>query len=1102
VQDCCNINFDFSYSQDICNPFLVQFSSIGTGFVNPYWSFGDGSAITNTFNPTHAYASPGNYVVKFSVQNAGCIDTITKTISLIIIPDDIISTPDTTICINSTKQLRTRTALNFCWSPTTYLDDPLSPNPTTSAKQNITYYFTAQVVGTSVINNGNFNNGNSGFTSEYNYANPNITEGQYFVGTNPRTWNPSLSNCGDHTTGNGNMLLVNGAPTPDINVWKQTVNVTPNTNYAFSTWIQALWPPNPAQLSFSINGADIGTLITASLPTCTWTQFYTTWNSGSNTSATISIVNKNTFVQGNDFALDDISFAPVLVKKDSVKINVNTPFIKSTNDSTVCSGSKIQLNTSGALSYSWSPGTGLSNTSIPNPIATINNSITYFVAGTNNFGCVAKDTVNFIAVPNPVVSKSNDTSLCGSSPVQLFAGGGVSYSWTPASSLNNPNINNPIATPLVTTVYHVTVTNAVGCSKTDSVKITVGGLPVITKSNDTSVCGNTSVQLHAGGGSTYSWTPAFGLSDVDIGNPIATPLTTTKYYVTVTNAAGCSKMDSILITVKNSPVVTKSNDTSVCLNSNVQLLAGGGASYTWTPAGSLNNSNVNNPVATPLVTTIYHVVITNAAGCSKSDSVKITVNDLPVISKSNDTGVCNNASVQLFASGGNSYSWTPAATLNNANISNPVATPAATTTYYVKVTNAAGCSKSDSIKIITSAPPIITKSGDMSICKNTSTQLFAAGGSTYLWSPSATLNNAGIPNPVATPGAATTYYVIVTNAFGCAKTDSVKVGINPVAVIAKSNDTLICNNASVKIFAAGGSSYLWSPASSLDDPTSSSPLASPSTTTLYKVAIKDSYSCSYTDSVKVSVRSAAIFNVTPDGSTCVGSSKQLEASGGDSYTWAPASGLDNANISNPVANPIASTTYTVTIHENTCNETAVLTTNVTVLPSPEINASSSNDLTCSLGSSQLTVTGGTNYTWAPSTGLNNSNISNPVATPAGTTLYKVTGTGANGCSGSDTVTVKVNFNINALYLLPNSFTPNGDGLNDCFGVKYWGVVNDLDFSIYNRYGERIFHSTDPANCWDGTYKGKPQNANVFVYIVKAKTACGNVDRKGTVALLK
>ena len=797
----------------------------------------------------------------------------------------------------------------------------------------------------------------------------------------------------------------------------------------------------------------------------------------------------------------------------SLKIPVDTILFKQNIDSVRikdsiynCSSFDFKglgyTNTSAIASWKWSFGDG-------GTALTQNASHTYMTSGTFTVKLVATD-INGCkdSISKPVttsvltITKSNDTSLCGSSPVQLSAGGGIMYSWTPVSSLSNPGINNPVATPLVTTTYYVTVTNASGCTKIDSVKITVNTFPVITKSNDTTVCGNSSVQLTAGGGSTYSWSPASGLNNSNISNPVATPLTTTKYYVTVTTAAGCAKADSILITVKSAPAVTKSNDTSVCLNSSVQLTAGGGSSYSWSPASSLSNPNINNPVATPLSTTKYYVTVTNATGCSKTDSIKIAVNALPVISKSKDTGICNNASVQLFAGGGTSYIWTPAATLNNPGISNPIATPAGTTTYFVTVTNAAGCSKNDSIKVSTSPLPVISKSNDTVICKNSSVQIFAAGGFTYLWSPASGLNNPAISNPVATPVAAKTYYVVVTNAGGCSKTDSVKIGINPVPVITKSNDTLICNQTSVKLFVGGGSSYLWSPASSLDNPASASPVASPLSTTLYRVVIKDSYSCDFEDSVKVSVRSVAMFTITPDGSTCFGSAKQLQASGGDSYIWTPANGLNNPNISNPVANPATSTSYTVTIQENTCNETGTLTTNLAVLPIPDITATSSNDLTCTLGSSQLIATGGTNFTWTPALGLTNSNIANPIAAPANTTLYKVTGIGPNGCQGSDTVTVKVDFNINTLYLLPNSFTPNGDGINDCFGVKHWGVVKDLDFSIYNRFGERVFHTNDAASCWDGTYKGKPQNVNVFVYIIKAKTACGTIERKGTVALLK
>src|SRR5206468_1850905 len=127
--------------------------------------------------------------------------------------------------------------------------------------------------------------------------------------------------------------------------------------------------------------------------------------------------------------------------------------------------------------------------------------------------------------------------------------------------------------------------------------------------------------------------------------------------------------------------------------------------------------------------------------------------------------------------------------------------------------------------------------------------------------------------------------------------------------------------------------------------------------------------CTYKDSVKVNVRPPAVFAVSPGASVCFGTPKQLYASGGDSYGWTPANDLNNPNISNPIATPGSSATYTVTIHESTCNETGVLSTTLIVLPLPDIRASSSNDLTCTVGVSQLNATGGITYLWTPSTGL-------------------------------------------------------------------------------------------------------------------------------------
>lgn len=949
------LDFDFSYKQDICNPLTVQFTGIGNSLTNTFWDFGDGNTSTGNVNSLHTYTATGNYLVKFSIGNGVCSDTIRKTIPINVVWDNLILTPDTTICYGSTKQLRTVPSLSFCWTPTAFLNNPLLANPITSTPQDITYYFTAEVTGTNIITNGNFSGGNSGFTSQYNFTANNITEGQYFVGANPQTWNASLSACRDHTSGNGNMMLVNGSPTPDVNVWRQTVTVTPNTNYAFSTWIQALWPPNPAQLQFSINGKDIGQLITASLPTCTWTQFYTTWNSGNTTTATISIVNKNTAIQGNDFALDDISFAPVFIKRDSVIIRVENPLVKTNADTTICPGSTVQLNTTGAQTYTWSPAAGLSNTSIANPVASPAALTQYIVTGTTVNGCIAKDTVAVNLFAKPTIVVSNDTTICRNAQVQLSATGGVGYNWTPAATLSNPLISNPIATPTANT----------------------------------------------------------------------------KYYVTITDNNTCRHLDSVLVSLRPDAVFSVNTPAPVCRFDSVQLNASGGNIYSWQPVNGLSNVTIANPKAAPDVTTDYNVTITETT-CNQSQTLvaRVTVMPLPPVNavKANDID-CINAQAQLTASGANQYVWSPSATLNNSSIFNPIATPATSTQYIVTGTNANGCSAKDTINVDVFEKPNIVVSDDVTICKNQQTQLNVnvSGIASYTWSPAGTLNNPSISNPIASPVVSTKYYVVIT----------------------------------------------------------------------------DAINCQYMDSVEVSVRPDAVFSINSPGQVCKNGSFQLNASGGDIYSWLPAGGLSNTGISNPVATPLATTDYSVTITENVCNQTATLTTRVAVLPVPTINAAKSNDIDCSNDRSQLSAMGAVQYIWAPATTLNNPAIFNPVATPLATTDYIVEGTDASGCKGYDTISVKVD-NINKSgYLMPSAFTPNNDGLNDCYGIKYWGVIQELEFSIYNRWGQRIFFTKNAGQCWDGTYKGVEQDGGVYVYMVKAKTTClPEVFRKGTFVLVR
>jgi gliding motility-associated-like protein len=625
---------DFHYKQDICNPLSVQFIGDGNNLTNPYWDFGDGNTTTGNTTVVHPYAAFGNYTVRFGIQSGSCKDTITKVIPINVTTANLILTPDTTICFNTTKQLRAQPALSFCWSPTTYLNNPSVQNPVTSTPRKMTYYYTAEVTGNNIITNGDFTNGNTGFTSKYNFANPNITEGQYFVGARPQAWNTLLGDCHDHTTGTGNMLMVNGSPIANEYVWSSTITVTPNTNYAFSAWLQNLnvnvMTSNPARLQFSINGIAIGNIFQSNINNCIWEQFYTVWNSGNNTTATISVVNQNTVVSGNDFALDDISFAPVFIQRDSVIISVDTPVVRTNNDTTICKTGQVQLQATGGTTWSWTPAAGLTNTTIANPIATPASSTNYIVTGTTVNGCSAKDTVAVNLFPIPTVISNHDMVTCPNTAVQLAANSAmVSYAWTPTATLNNPAIANPVATPAETTVYTVQVKDANQCSYSDTVHVQVRTIRLSAMVLNPELCRGESITLKAYGGHTYQWSPAGSLDDATKATPTATPDTSTVYSVYIAeNNCNHDTTIQVPVIVNPSPLVTaeKLNDID-CTTHSTQLNATGSAgnAYVWLPTYGLDHPTMPNPVCTTDTTITYLVTGTNKYGCTTVDSVTVYV---------------------------------------------------------------------------------------------------------------------------------------------------------------------------------------------------------------------------------------------------------------------------------------------------------------------------------------------------------------------------------------------------------------------------------------------------------------------------------------------
>jgi len=306
----------------------------------------------------------------------------------------LILTNDTAICAGGHVKLSATSLQDYYWSPMNYLDTPASACPTATPPVTTRYYLTARVIGPNLILNGDFTNGQTGFTSRYVYDPVNVSEGEYYVGANPHDWNPSAAPCGDHTSGSGNMMMVNGSPVVGVNVWTKQVDVQPNTDFVLCSWVQSITSTNTAVLQFFINGIPLGSPVMAG-GACSWQQLQRTWHSGSSTVAVISLVDQNALLRGNDFALDDISFIPIMILKDSVTITVNSlPMVSAGKAHDIdCSQPTTELKASGAASYTWYPADGLSDPHAANPTVSIGNTMTYSVKGANAEGCYGLDTV-------------------------------------------------------------------------------------------------------------------------------------------------------------------------------------------------------------------------------------------------------------------------------------------------------------------------------------------------------------------------------------------------------------------------------------------------------------------------------------------------------------------------------------------------------------------------------------------------------------------------------------------------------------------------------------------------------------------------------------
>ncbi len=973
----------------------IQTATAGGNPVYQYSLNGGANQTSNTFPNLIA----GNYTVTVTSADGNCIQQLPVT--LIEPPALVINITNQTnvSCFAGNDGALTLSASGgtapviFSWQPnvssTNTATNLMAGQYTITLTDNVCHSSGAELV-----NNGSFSSGNTGFSSSYLFTlPPNTGEGQYWVATGSQvgSWNGGMFSNGDHTSGVGEFMMVNGSGTPGTSVWCQTIPVTANTDYNFSSWVSSLNASIPAQLQFSINGVPLGATFSAPATSGSWVQYFGAWNSGASTSANICIVNQNTSLGGNDFGLDDISFQSCTKQcSTTAVITITEPAVLTQTltavNSTICPGNSSTLTDSllgGTAPYTVSWSSGGSN--VGTPVSTIVSPMVttqYYAAVIDFNGCLDTVYTTVTVSPSPALTV-NSATLCVGANATLTGNGATTYTWSPATGLSATTGTSVTANPILTTTY--TVLGAIGtCTSTATSVVTVNPLPVITV-NSVTVCVGTAATLTAAGATTYTWsTFATGVSITD------SPLTTTSYTVVGTDNNACSNFATTAITVNQLPIVTV-NSGAICFGNSISLNANGASTYSWTPSTGLSATTGASVTSNPVATTTYVITGTDINNCVSTASSTVTVNPVPVTTVNSAT-ICTGSSATLTANGATTYVWSPAGGLSATTGTSVSANPNATTAYMV-VGSIGTCTSSATANLTVNPLPIVT-ANSATVCIGNSATLTAAGASTYLWS-NAVANVSLTISPLST----SSFTVIGTDANNCVGSVVASITVNPLPIVVV-NSATICDGNSATLTAVGANTFTWSPATALSSTTGASVTANPNSTTSYVITGTNLNNCLSSANSTVIVNSLPTVNVTTD-TICIGNTGTLSASGASSYNWTPNTGLSSPVGATVGANPTTTTNYTVTGTDvNGCVNTN--TTIVTVNPLPIVLSMPQITTGCAplcVDFSNTTTSVGT-CSWTFGTGSPFTNCAqNYCFTNQGNYTAQLTFTDTNGCVG-------------------------------------------------------------------------------------------------------
>ncbi|MBV6404947.1 MAG: gliding motility-associated C-terminal domain-containing protein [Flavobacteriales bacterium] len=739
----------------------------------------------------------------------------------------------------------------------------------------------------------------------------------------------------------------------------------------------------------------------------------------------------------------------------------------------------------------------------------------YIVTGTSGIsGCEQQFHFSIeLAIP-PVVHAlaSNDSTgveACLLQPVQLGVDvsppGTYVYSWQPGADLDDPAIADPVASPAHTTWYTVQVATLNGCAAAvDSVLVTVvnGDLVQLNTTADPPlICAGQSSQLGLAAQQV--------IQGLDVLDTALSALWGTVLNGSLSSACGAVAGNALYFDGPGQRSAT-AGPVDVSTGGTVRFaikIATGTAPCDDADPGEhvVLEYSTNGGGAWTILDTYYEYAHPNFTlvqvlipGPAQTANTLFRWRQLANGGTGEDNWALDDVAIATFTTAGLTFAWTPAATLNDATLADPVATPPADQWYTVQVLDAQyGCTYVDSVFVQVGQAFDVLLVDDTTICAGGSVVLNAqptsGTGHTWSWSPSTGLNATFLQAPTASPAATTTYAVTVTNAEGCQRTDSVTVHVGvPLVVLALTGTEPICSGGSTQLSAIasggmGGYTFSWAPPNGLSDPNAQAPLASPGATTTYTVTVTDTLcATSAAAAVVVTVVPDVDVDLGPDHTLCPGASVVLTTGlGTATHHWNTGATTASITVDAPG-------TYWVDVAMGQCAGTDT----VVVALAPDPGPLDFQAIACPGDSVLLSVPyEGVAYTWS-----NGATTRTIVA--GGQGIYGFSVTDAFGCTFSGTATVMPD-PLGTDIVVPNVFSPNGDGANDRFEPQAHGS-QAVEVTILDRWGTEVFRSTSLAVTWDGNNPDRKASEGTYFYIIRYTPSCQDtvVERRGHVTVLR